>query len=457
MHSGVGDARPEEDISYASLFSSDQVLGSSSHHQSALNGSTYSPWAPQGPSQGFGASWGFPGSVLNPPAGHPSQQLPQQSPSAGITSLPSEQALLASVPTINPSITSRGSLDRDGPYGGGQGTSSSPPEMQQGRAWGIPPRSPSANIHANASHVQQGPGQAGQSQAGLSQAQTGHGMGQPGSAANPAITPELISALQQLLQQAQQPGADQAQITQAVMQQLQQQLPPDMVMSVLQQASGLQSPQVQPDLAKLSGSAMAHSAFNGAPRGPSPGSFSPTPRMGTSPSNFRSPLAQGPPSWPSNPTAPQLFGAQRPTPSPAPGMGQTGGLPRPGQLSPAEMMMRLQLGKQQRSGPGFGASRPQGILGMPPGNLGARPGLPINGLPITSAGLLGSSSAMGPEQVASLLQGQQARAARPDLAQMLQMQQLQVSILNHTFVPCVLVDQCRMTAVSLPSCLTTAP
>ena len=276
-------------------------------------------------------------------------------------------------------------------------------------------------------------GRRGPASTGAAQQGTGHTFPQ----ANSVVTPELIAVLQELLQKAQQPGADQGQITQAVMQQLQQQLPPDMVMSVLQQASGLQSPQVQPDLANLSGSAMAHSASNGGFRGPSMGGLPVGSRMGTSPQGAQSPLTQASNAWNSNPPASQPFGPQR-TAS-AGGMGQTSGLPRPGQLSPAEMMMRLQLEKQQRGDLGAGLNRPQDILGMP-GNLGSRSGMPVNGMPAASAGLLGamSSSALGPEQIASLLQNQQARGVRPDLAQMLQLQQMQVSSQSRLHLYCAI-------------------
>ena len=96
-------------------------------------------------------------------------------------------------------------------------------------------------------------------------------------------------------------------------------------------------------------------------------------------------------------------------------------------------MMRLQLENQQRNGLATGPSRPQALLSAASAHLGPRPALPLaNGLPAGSGGLLpGMSSAqMSAEQMAGLLQGHAAKGPRSDLAQLLQLQQLQVRYIS---------------------------
>ena len=250
----------------------------------------------------------------------------------------------------------------------------------------------------------------------------GGGSGQMAGGTNgaAAITPELIQILQELLQKAQQPGADQGQITQAVMQQLQQQLPPELVMSVLQQASGLQVPQTMPNPTHHPASGLAQGPSAAGYPAPSPGPFSQSPRPGTSPLGYQSPLTQHSPTWNGMATASQPFGSNR--------MQQMGnGLPRTPQLSPADMMMRLQLENQQRTGLAPGMNRSQGFMGAGPNHMQAQPAFPRAAIPNGSAGLLAgmSSAQLGPSQLAGLLRGQQARAMRPEVSQ--QLLQMQVS------------------------------
>ncbi|KAK9844491.1 hypothetical protein WJX74_003138 [Apatococcus lobatus] len=396
------DAAPDEDISYASLFAGSQHSQPGSQSLGGINGSSFSPWAPQAPSASASASWGFPGSAFSqqplPPA-HSQQQEEQQQQQQHTGMAPSSGYSAFSAKPYGASMN-----------GGVNGTSNPP---------GMPAALNSmASVDTTRSGVPTQP---------LS-TQTPATMQAPtveGSSEAAAITPELLASLQELLQKAQQPGADVVQSTQAVVRQLQQQLPPELVMSVLQQASGLQFDHSQPtkappqsSLAQQAGMHIAGSAPMTSFRAPSPGSFS----QSTSPHALPAALARSTPPWNGLPLGPQPMGVQHASPV-GNGMGQTSGLPRSPQLSPADMMMRLQLENQQRSLLGAGMSRPLGS-GAIPNHMQMQPGFPGAGIPGRPAGLM---PAINPAQgsadhLPGYLSSAQARAMRPDSLQMLQFQ-----------------------------------
>ena len=389
----AGDAAPDEDISYASLFASSQPSESGSQSHGPINGAGFTPWAPQTPSALANASWGFPGSAFSQPSQQ--QQQPQNSGmqhSPGYTTFPTAPAVPGA--SINGGVN--GVVISTGTPAASSGMASEDAvrfssTLPQPESTGGPATMPAAS-------------------ADVSKA---------------AITPELLASLQELLQKAQQPGADVVQITQAVMQRLQQQLPPDLVMSVLQQASGLQfdlphptSVPAQTLPAHSPGLNLAGSASLNSFRVPSPGTF----HQSTSPHPFPASNAQNSQLWNGMPLGPQSMGFQRPS-SVGNGVSQAGGVAQSPQLSPADMMMRLQLENQQRNLLGPGMSRPQGP-GALPNHLAGRPGFATSGIPNRPAGFMpGINPAQGSaDHLSAYLQSPQARAMRPESQQMLQFQ-----------------------------------